>query len=1251
MPDSEPKPSEPSSTRDVERRLVEICRNFEQAFGETTEPDLEQFLHEASDLPEEQLRPELEQIATEMRARRPPDLGNAQLGDFRLIRKIGRGGMATVYEAVQESLDRHVALKILMLTPGQQEAIQRFRQEAHVVARLQHSHIIPVYGVGEEDGVHYLTMQLIHGCALDQVFASPDDNEPAAIAQLRDRDASHHPRLVARLGLDVADALSYAHQHGVLHRDIKPSNLLIDQDGDVWVADFGLAKSIEDQSELTRSGQLIGTLQYAPPEALDGHWDRRSDVYSLGMTLYRMLSGEHAFASETNQAELVSRILHESPTSLRQRRASIPRDLETIIHKSIEKSPGHRYANASELADELRRFLNNEPIRARPLNGMQRLTRWCQREPRLAALSAAVVLALLVGFIATSWQWSKAEDRARAESAAKRAASESERKLGVELERFYLDRWHSAGDEGIALESLVWLDKAMELNADTAQTANHKNAIRLATTLQQIPTITQMWFDLPNSWALAPAFHPDGKRIATAVGTEVRFHHVESGDEIGSRLKMDTYILWLKISPDGTKLATGGWGAVQLWSLEDFSPIGEELKFLEGELIGGSFDSGSRHLVVNGYKGFHLVDCATGKAAPGSIHTTHTMEVDMDFIPGTSTVVSKHQRWDAATAEPQADLFSDPQRAYGMEFSNDGEFVVTAHQSYLNVWDIATGHRRFEPVPFKGLDFRAWHVDLGPDQHFAAVAGGHGVMIVDVTEGKTTSRPMRHAAFVNDVEFSPAGDILATASSDSTVRLWRVPTGEPVGVALAHDAPVIHANFSSGGRQLLTASSDGVVRLWDLAGAVNTREVIVPHVCQAAIIPGTDNIVASFTERQTRVIDGDSLTPIGPSLDHDEVPRLLAVGGDGRRACVISGSGPTMAATVWDLDSRESRSVDTSVDPKAIHLSPRSRHLTVFFDVLISTYPIEGDAGLSYKNLVIQFRSGHHHSRNGIAFTADDTRLFVSVKSAVEARSMVQEEPVASAWIAQPTEDLANPMALSPDSALFAVAPGANIVKLVDSSTFEIRKKFRVTGVEAVEFSPGGNQIAVASSQGYARVFDVATGDPISPPMRHNDAVNYIAYSHATGAQRPRWIATADASGNVRIWDAKTFQAITPPLPQGAAVTRLQFFADGKRLLITNANRQLRIWRFPRSAPATGADRGRLIRFLSRRSYDQQGDLALLSSDNLPAEWDSARAARPDWFRVNDLQIRAWREQQIALAQSQGNAFAEQFHRRLRGSN
>jgi serine/threonine-protein kinase len=406
-----------------------------------------------------------------------------RLGDFRILREVGRGGMGVVYEAEQESLGRRVALKVLathaLTDPAQ---VSRFEREARAAARLHHTNIVPVFGVGGQDGLHYYVMQFIQGMGLDEVIAevkhlraaapaageaappvlsdgpgatptaagiarsllteqfapavTPPDDSPSTQAPTMDgpgkparapqpladspnpssqvvlgpaglssvsSPGARYCRSVARIGFQVARALEYAHTQGIFHRDVKPSNLLLDVQGTVWVADFGLAKAGEGD-DLTHTGDIVGTIRYMAPERFCGKCDARSDVYALGLTLYEMLALRPAF-EQSDRQELMRQVMEHEPPRLRTLNPEVPRDLDTVVHKAIEKDPVGRYQTAAALAEDLALYLEGKPVRARSTGTVERCWKWARRRPVVAALLAGLIVAVLTGLAAVTWQW------------------------------------------------------------------------------------------------------------------------------------------------------------------------------------------------------------------------------------------------------------------------------------------------------------------------------------------------------------------------------------------------------------------------------------------------------------------------------------------------------------------------------------------------------------------------------------------------------------------------------------------------------------------------------------------------------------------------------------------------------------------------------------------------------------------------------------------------------------------------------
>jgi serine/threonine protein kinase/WD40 repeat protein len=731
----------------------------------------------------------------------PPPLPE-RLGDYRILREIGRGGMGVVYEAEQVSLGRRVALKVLprqaLLDP---ESVARFRREARAAAALHHTNIVQVFGTGEQDGILYFVMQLIPGTGLDALIRElkrqprgpgsprprlPDTAPPSFDASLAasvrrlvagrfvtdpssdrgKRSAERPPQessalpvpssalsssgrsywtSVARIGMQVADALAFAHAHGIIHRDIKPSNLLLDPQGTVWVTDFGLAKA-PDQENLTQSGDVIGTLRYLAPECFQGRADARSDLYSLGISVYELLTLRGAF-SATDRNQLLLQVLNQEPPRPGRVNPEVPRDLETIVLKAIAKDPGQRYQTAADLAADLRRFVEDRPVRARRITLPERLWRWCRRDPRTAGLLAALLLVGLVGLVGVFSQWWRAERNAAEEAGARLRAEHAEEEA---RESLYLG--------GISQARLEW-----RLN-------NTNGADRL---LEETEPGRRGW-----EWRyLRGVQHPE---LATLIDP-----------------------------------------AVNLVATLAFSPVPL-----------GSPEAGRnspRLLAFSGFDAYHRTastpievwDLTTGRrlhtlAGPSAV-------CSVALSPGGRFLAASHadkdaRVWDVASGK-QLHAWEQGGR---LAFSPDGKLLAVSTPGGVVLREVAGG-AAVQTVPGHG-----GRVAFSPDGSLLAVSSLAGVEVRDVRtgtelrrlphgpDGKPTLQDPYFAEEGPALAFSPDGAHLVVATSPP--RLWEVATGRLLHTLSGHAGLVTGADFSPDGRQVVTCGTDGTVRLWEIQG-------------------------------------------------------------------------------------------------------------------------------------------------------------------------------------------------------------------------------------------------------------------------------------------------------------------------------------------------------------------------------------------------------------------------------------------------
>ena len=386
-------------------------------------------------------------------------------GDYEVLEEIGRGGMGVIYKARQVSLNRVVALKMILAGRlANEQDIQRFHSEAEAAAKLEHPGIVPIFEIGQHAGQHYFSMGFVEGQSLaKRVAAGPLS-----------------PRRAAELVAQIAETVHYAHERGIIHRDLKPANVLLDRSGQPHVTDFGLAKELRRDSDLTGTGQILGTPSYMPPEQAAGKSDPigpTADVYALGAILYCLLTGRPPFQAAT-PVDTLRQVLEQLPVSVSQLNGQVPLDLETISLKCLEKDPRRRYATALELAEELERYLDGRPILARPVGFFERTGRWCRRNPVVAGLITTAVLCLVVGTVVSSYFAVEASKRATMEAIerrradAARQAAETARKIAEsEKRRADVEAQRATTKAAEALREKTAAEKQKQIAEDNAQLA------------------------------------------------------------------------------------------------------------------------------------------------------------------------------------------------------------------------------------------------------------------------------------------------------------------------------------------------------------------------------------------------------------------------------------------------------------------------------------------------------------------------------------------------------------------------------------------------------------------------------------------------------------------------------------------------------------------------------------------------------------------------------------------------------------
>jgi WD40 repeat protein/serine/threonine protein kinase len=866
------------------------------------------------------------------------------LGDFRLVREIGRGGMGVVYEAVQISLGRRVALKVLpFATAMDPKQLQRFKNEAQAAAHLQHTNIVPVHYVGCERGVHFYAMQYIEGQTLAALIrdlrglvgggaaaacVSRSENgngretqaakEPVTVPRMAGTTlpATSGPayfRTVAQLGLQAAEALQHAHQLGVIHRDIKPANLLVDAGGRLWITDFGLAHC-QSQPGLTMTGDVLGTLRYMSPEqalAKRGAIDARTDVYSLGVTLYELVTLEPAYDGRDRE-ELLHQIAFEEPRRPRRLNSAVPTELETITLKAMAKEPKARYASAEELADDLRRFLAGEPIRARRVRAWERAVKWARRRPAVAALIAVSVAAFLSI-------------------------------LGGVL-------WHNAQLGAALYDSLVGeaqaIRKARESGYRAKVFSRLKQAMQLATPKKNLLDLRQeaalclgdfvgleptTWEDFPEViWCAA--LRPDGSLLAVGLddGT-VLLRRIPDGAQLARFTGHRSALANLAFRADGNELVSTDWsGEIRVWRVDDngrwtctkglmvqrtFTLVTPSLAFpffLTTSLPWSSHFP-RPHLTAatltpdGGYVAASwidsmvaFVDLATGTTASQFAVPNGEQLEALAVSPDGKLLAGGYEHqgaygvlvWNVQTRALQTRPSSPLGQIHGIRFSPDSKLLVCSHDERIALYDTGT----FQRHAFERGDF-PFGVAFSPDSQLLAYHSQnfHLVRFWDLSKSRYIAALSSNSLFW--MEFSKDCKTLVAVARDR-VLAWDLAGASEKQVLQGHAAAVSGVVFSPDGQLLATCGRDHKIKVWDPVTGTLLKELNeISTAVEGLSFSPDGRILAAGNYEQGRILfyDVESWKPLSamqPLVGHRVLS--IAFGADGQYFATAGWNGLTL---------------------------------------------------------------------------------------------------------------------------------------------------------------------------------------------------------------------------------------------------------------------------------------------------------------------------------------------------------------------
>jgi WD40 repeat protein len=729
-------------------------------------------------------------------------------GDYELVGVLGRGGMGAVYRARQRSLNRLVALKMIRAgEPAGPADVRRFRTEAEVVAQLEHPNIVPVYEVGEREGLLYLSMRLVEGGTLS-------DRLDQFTADLR---------AAARLVATVARAIHFVHQHGVLHRDLKPGNILVDSDGQPLVTDFGLAKRVEGDSSLTQSGAIVGTPSYVAPEqacGAKGGATIAADVWGLGAVLYTCLTGRPPFRGET-VLETLEQVKTRDPELPRRLNPRVDRDLETICLKCLHKEPARRYSSAEALAEDLERWLRWEPIQARPPGLLQHVSRWAGRHQAVVA-AAVITLVLAVVTLATS-TWLIA--RSRQETVTYRKEAEDRAR----------DLWRQGYPADIGAAHRAWqagnLKQARELLARYLPQEGQEElrGFEWYFLWDQCRPLETRTLAGHSGWVYCVTFSPDGKLLASASKDHtIRLWDVGAGRELavlrGHRGEVNNVFF----SPDGKSLAS--WsddGTARFWEVATRREL-LAWSAPEGTAIGAAFlPDGTRVVLVLRESAFEWWDIAKGRkrqfplGRKGVRLYSGALSRDGKRLAlgedgDRASIWDLDEAWDVDRPR-LLHVFPLPNAARELAFSPDGKRLAAVGDSGFARLFALDPYREVAVLPDQGGQVLG--VAISPDGRTLASGGEDSALRLWDAPSRMGRAGIPTADVIRCVAFSPDGRLLASGGVDHRVRLHSLPVRSPAVRLHEYRDKVNSLRVSPDGQTLATAyvfaPQDRVSLLWD----------------------------------------------------------------------------------------------------------------------------------------------------------------------------------------------------------------------------------------------------------------------------------------------------------------------------------------------------------------------------------------------------------------------------------------------------